>query len=323
MLYTVFTGSGLFGLTNFYSELMKGVGAAGRLFELQDKQPRFSQTLGAPVSSAKGPIKFTNVSFSYPSRPGVKIFNDLTFEIPSGSNVCVVSPSGGGKSTIASLLLRLYSPTTGSISINGVDISKMNAKSLRRRIGMVSQEPVLFSGTLAQNIAYGKPTATRSEIITAAKKANCDFIENLPAGFETQVGARGSQMSGGQKQRIAIARALLKDPDILILDEATSALDAKSEKLVGEALAGLLRGHNTTISIAHRLSTIKKSDQIIVLVDGRVAEFGTYTQLSADKDSEFSKLMQWQMAETDDADGVDVETENVTVDNGNEAPRQQ
>lgn len=297
MMYTAFAGSSLFGLSGFYSELMKGVGAASRLFELQDRRPGIHQTVGVPVKSAQGPIHFQDVIFAYPTRPAVKIFNGLSFEIPSGSNVCVVGPSGGGKSTVASLLLRFYNPMAGTITINGVDISKMNAKSLRRRIGMVSQEPVLFSGTIADNIAYGRLMASRMEIISAARRANCNFISDLPDGLETQVGARGSQLSGGQKQRIAIARALLKDPDILILDEATSALDAESETLVNEALAGLLRGHNTTISIAHRLSTIKRSDQIIVLnAEGRVAEIGSYAKLAADTGSAFSKLMEWQMS---------------------------
>ncbi|PHH58872.1 hypothetical protein CDD81_4252 [Ophiocordyceps australis] len=297
MMYTAFAGSSLFGLSGFYSELMKGVGAASRLFELQDRKPSIDQTLGLRVHSAQGPIKFDQVSFSYPTRPAVSIFNGLSFEIPSGSNVCVVGPSGGGKSTVASLLQRFYNLTSGTISINGVDISKMNAKSLRRRIGMVFQEPILFSGTIAENISYGKLHASRMDIISAARRANCNFISDLPDGLETQVGARGSQLSGGQKQRIAIARALLTDPDILILDEATSALDAESETLVNEALAGLLRGHNTTISIAHRLSTIKRSDQIIVLNnEGKVAEIGNYTQLAADPHSAFSKLMEWQMS---------------------------
>jgi putative ABC transport system ATP-binding protein len=297
MMYTAFAGSSLFGLSGFYSELMKGVGAASRLFELQDRQPTIHQTVGMKVTSAQGPIKFSNVTFAYPTRPAVNIFNGLDFEIPSGSNVCIVGPSGGGKSTVASLLLRFYNPTSGSITINGVDISKMNVKSLRRRIGMVGQEPVLFSGTIAENIAYGKPTATRAEIIAAAKKANCGFISDFPDGLETQVGARGAQLSGGQKQRIAIARALLKDPDILLLDEATSALDAESETLVNSALAELLKGRSTTISIAHRLSTIKRSDQIIVLSsEGTVAEVGSYAALSADKESAFSKLMEWQMS---------------------------
>ncbi|EGZ75585.1 putative multidrug resistance protein 2 [Neurospora tetrasperma FGSC 2509] len=300
MMYTVFAGSSLFGVSGFYSELMKGVGAASRLFELEDRKPAIPQTVGLKVESAQGPIKFSNVTFAYPTRPAVTIFNGLDFEIPSGTNVCIVGPSGGGKSTVASLLLRFYNPTSGSITINGIDISKMNAKSLRRRIGMVSQEPVLFSGTIAENIAYGRPRAPRTEIIAAAQKANCGFISDFPEGLETQVGARGAQLSGGQKQRIAIARALLKDPDILILDEATSALDAESETLVNSALAELLKGRSTTISIAHRLSTIKRSDKIIVLSsEGTVAEIGSYTELSANKDSHFSKLMEWQMSGSD------------------------
>ncbi len=297
MLYAGFAGSSLFGISGFFSELMKGVGAADRLFELQDRKTGISATKGIKVISAQGPIKFDNVTFAYPTRPAVTIFNGLTFEIPSGTNVCIVGPSGGGKSTVSSLLLRFYDPTSGTITINGMDISKTNVKSLRRRIGMVSQEPVLFSGTVAENIAYGRPHATRAEVIQAAQRANCQFISDFPHGLETQVGARGAQLSGGQKQRIAIARALLKDPDILILDEATSALDAESETLVNAALAELLKGRNTTISIAHRLSTIKRSDRIIVLdSNGKVAETGSYTELNANKDSAFSKLMEWQMS---------------------------
>ena len=297
LMYTAYAGSSLFGVSSFYSELMKGVGAASRLFELQDRKPTIPATVGTKVVSAQGPIKFTNVSFAYPTRPAVKIFDGLSFEIPSSSNVAIVGPSGGGKSTIGALMLRFYNPTEGSITINGVDISSMNGKSLRRRIGIVSQEPVLMSGSIAENIAYGKPHASRAEIIAAARKANCQFISDFPEGLDTSVGARGAQLSGGQKQRIAIARALLKNPDILILDEATSALDAESETLVNSALAALLRGHNTTISIAHRLSTIKRSDHIIVLSnDGRVAETGTYTALSNNPESAFSKLMEWQMS---------------------------
>ncbi len=219
LMYTAYAGSSLFGLSSFYSELMKGVGAASRLFELQDRKPTISPTIGTPVKSARGPIKFENLTFSYPTRPAVKIFNKLDFEIPQGSNIAIVGPSGGGKSTIASLILRFYTPTEGRILIDGVDIASMNVKSLRRKIGIVAQEPVLFSGTIAENISYGKPKASRIEIIAAAKKANCSFISDFPDGLDTPVGARGAQLSGGQKQRIAIARALLKDPDILILDE--------------------------------------------------------------------------------------------------------
>ncbi|OJD12644.1 hypothetical protein AJ78_06799 [Emergomyces pasteurianus Ep9510] len=297
LMYTAYAGSSMFGLSSFYSELMKGVGAASRLFELQDRNPTVSPTVGDRVISARGPIRFKNLDFSYPTRPAVTIFRELDFEIPQGSNVAIVGPSGGGKSTIASMLLRFYNPTKGQILIDGKDISTMNAKSLRRKIGVVSQEPVLFSGTIAENIAYGKPNATRAEIIAAARKANCQFISDFPDGLDTHVGARGAQLSGGQKQRIAIARALVKNPDILILDEATSALDAESETLVNSALAALLRGNNTTISIAHRLSTIKRSDTIIVLSsDGRVAEQGSYKELSSRPDGAFTKLMEWQMS---------------------------
>ncbi|KAJ5619752.1 hypothetical protein N7510_003736 [Penicillium lagena] len=297
LMYTAYAGSSMFGLSSFYSELMKGVGAASRLFELQDRQPTIHPTKGLKVESARGPIRFENVTFSYPTRPAVKIFKDLNFEIPQGTNVAIVGPSGGGKSTIASILLRFYSPTEGKVLIDGKDISGMNAKSLRRKIGVVAQEPVLFSGTIADNISYGRPNATRSEIIAAARQANCQFISDFPDGLDTHVGARGAQLSGGQKQRIAIARALIKEPDILILDEATSALDAESETLVNSALAALLRGNNTTISIAHRLSTIKRSDTIIVLgPDGKVAEQGSYDELSARPDGAFTKLMEWQMS---------------------------
>ncbi|KAH0538285.1 multidrug-resistance transporter mdr2 [Glutinoglossum americanum] len=297
LMYTAYAGSSLVGLSSFYSELMKGVGAASRLFELQDRKPTIRSTVGTRVSSARGPIRFENVSFSYPTRPAVNIFDGLDFEIPQGTNVAIVGPSGGGKSTIASLLLRFYAPTAGTIKINGQDITTMNLKSLRRKIGLVAQEPVLFSGTIAENIAYAKPGATRAEIVAAARKANCQFISDFPDGLETTVGARGAQLSGGQKQRIAIARALVKDPDILILDEATSALDAESETLVNAALAALMKGNNTTISIAHRLSTIKRSDTIIVLSsDGRVAEQGTFKQLSSNPNGAFTKLMEWQLS---------------------------
>ena len=229
LMYTVYAGSSLFGLSGFWSELMKGVGAASRLFELQDRKPTISPTVGLPVHSARGAIRFENLAFSYPTRPAVDIFKHLDFEIPQGSNVAVVGPSGGGKSTIASLLLRFYTPTQGSIKIDGVDISTMNVKSLRRKIGVVSQEPVLFSGTIADNISYAKPDATRKQIIEAAQKANCRFIEDFPDGLDTSVGPRGAMLSGVQIQRIANSRALVKNPDILILDEGNSNRPLSSE----------------------------------------------------------------------------------------------
>ena len=179
LMYTAYAGSSMFGLSSFYSELMKGVGAASRLFELQDRQPTIPPTKGSNVQSARGPIRFENVTFSYPTRPAVTIFKGLNFEIPQGTNVAIVGPSGGGKSTIASILLRFYSPTEGRVLINGKDLNEMNAKSLRRKIGVVSQEPVLFSGSIAENISYGRPQATRAEIVAAARKANCQFISDF------------------------------------------------------------------------------------------------------------------------------------------------
>lgn len=309
VMYAMFAGTGMMDFFYTYTEIMRGSGAAQRLFELEDKKPRIPQSGGKRILSAQGNVTFANVHFAYPTRPDAKIFNGLNFEIPSGSNACIVGPSGRGKSTIGTLLQRFYDPVTGTITIDGEDISKMSVKSLRRRIGVVAQEPVLFSGTIAENIAYGVPGATEEEIMHAARVANCNFIANLPKGLETQVGARGSQLSGGQKQRVAIARAVLKRPDILILDEATSALDAESETLVNQALGKLFEGNMTTISIAHRLSTIEKADLLIVLnADGEVAEIGDYRQLSADKDSEFSKLMENQMRSLVSKPAEDVET---------------
>ena len=179
LMYTAYAGSSLFGLSGFYSELMKGVGAASRLFELQDRSPTMYPTKGDPVKSARGPIEFQHVNFSYPTRPAVEIFKDLNFRIEEGSNIAIVAPSGAGKSTVAQLLLRFYLPTQGTITIDGRDVATMNAKQLRRRIGYVGQEPVLFSGTIAENIAYGMPEATRAEIVQAARKANCQFISDF------------------------------------------------------------------------------------------------------------------------------------------------
>jgi len=179
LMYTAYAGSSLFGLSGFYSELMKGVGAASRLFELQDRNPTMYPSVGNKVVSARGPIEFKDVAFSYPTRPAVKIFNNLSFKIEQGSNIAIVAPSGAGKSTVAQLLLRFYVPNTGAITINGKDISNMNAKQLRRKIGYVGQEPVLFSGTVAENIAYGRPLSTRSEIVAAARQANCQFISDF------------------------------------------------------------------------------------------------------------------------------------------------
>ncbi|KAF5096952.1 hypothetical protein D0Z03_001514 [Geotrichum reessii] len=294
-MYTGYAGSAAFGISTFYSELMKGVGAASRLFELMDREPSIKPTVGEKIVNARSTITFDKVRFSYPTRPAVTIFEDLSFSIPAGSNVCIVGPSGGGKSTISSLILRFYDPSSGSIRIGDQDLKNVNVKNLRRHIGVVSQEPVLFSGTIAENIAYGMPKATRYQIYEAARRANCNFISDFPDGLDTYVGARGTQLSGGQKQRIAIARALIKQPSILILDEATSALDSESEAAVNEALARLMTENSTTISIAHRLSTIKRSDSLVVLgTNGRVAEQGSFNELIARPDSALSKLLKAQ-----------------------------
>lgn len=302
MLYTEYSGSAVFGLSNFYSELMKGAGAASRLFELTDHQPSIYATKGVPYVPGKGEIKFENVSFSYPTRSANQIFNNLNFTIDSGSNVCVVGPSGRGKSTIASLLLKYYNPTSGRITIDGQDISKISAKSLRRHLGVVQQEPILMSGSIRDNITYGVPyTPTIDEIRSVSKKCFChNFITKFPDGYETVIGPKGALLSGGQKQRIAIARALIKKPNILILDEATSALDVESEGAINYTLGQLMKSRDITIiSIAHRLSTIRRSENVIVLGDdGSVVEMGKFKELYASKESELYKLLNEKAKDT-------------------------
>jgi putative ABC transport system ATP-binding protein len=295
LLYTGYVGSSLVGMSGFYSELMKGLGAATRLFELLDREPSIKSTVGKQVEHIKGIIEFDNVAFAYPTRPAIKIFNGLSFSVQPGTNIAVCGPSGGGKSTISQLLLRYYDVSEGAIRVDGTDLRDYNLKRLRKQIAIVAQEPVLFSGTIAENIAYAHPSAPRSAILEAARKANCSFVADFPDGMETSVGTRGAQLSGGQKQRIAIARALLKNPSILILDEATSALDGKSEVAVDQAIQRLMKQETlTTITIAHKLGTIKRADRIIVLgPHGSVVEEGTYNELSR-PDSEFSALMEFQ-----------------------------
>ncbi|EDO18096.1 hypothetical protein Kpol_1045p83 [Vanderwaltozyma polyspora DSM 70294] len=295
MMYTEYTGSSIFGLSTFYSEIMQGAGAASRLFELTDRIPSISPTLGKKFVPNKGEIEFKNVSFSYPTRASNQIFKNLSFKIDAGSNVCIVGPSGRGKSTIASLLLRYYNPTTGQIFVDGQDISKVSSKSLRRHMSIVQQEPVLMSGTIRDNITYGlveKPT--QDEVRSITKKCFChNFITKFPNSYDTILGPHGTLLSGGQKQRIAIARALIKKPTILILDEATSALDVESEGAINYTFGKLMKSKSITIiSIAHRLSTIRRSENVIVLGnDGSVAEVGKFKELYADPGSELSKLL--------------------------------
>ncbi|XP_056390783.1 ATP-binding cassette sub-family B member 10, mitochondrial isoform X4 [Hyla sarda] len=299
LMYAFWVGISIGGLSSFYSELMKGFGAGSRIWELLDRKPvmPFNEGLVITPEKFRGALDFRDVSFMYPSRPDAPIFQDLNLSIPSGSMMAVVGPSGSGKSTLVSLLLRLYDPSTGSIYIDGHDLRHLNPLWLRSKIGTVSQEPVLFSCSISENIAYGAEdpsTVTPEQIQRVAEVANAmGFIENFPKGFDTVVGEKGVLLSGGQKQRIAIARALLKNPRILLLDEATSALDAENEYLVQEALDRLMEGR-TVLIIAHRLSTIQNADAVAVLDQGRVVECGKHEQLLQNRNGLFSKLMEKQ-----------------------------
>ncbi|KAI7892138.1 P-loop containing nucleoside triphosphate hydrolase protein [Mucor mucedo] len=294
MLYTAYVGTSLGGLTSFYSEIMKGVGASDRLFELLERKSPISVETGKALKSIDGKIQFEGINFSYPTRPQSQIFKDFSLTVNPGTVIAIVGPSGSGKSTIGSLLLRYYDPLSGNILIDGNNIKDINLHWWREQVGVVSQEPVLFAGTIAENISYGRENATFEEIQEAATKANCaSFINTFADKYETLVGERGVSLSGGQKQRIAIARALLKDPKILILDEATSALDSESEVLVQDALNHLMKGR-TVFTIAHRLSTIRSADLVACLNDGGVAELGTYHELLSREDGVFRHLVELQ-----------------------------
>nr|DBA18954.1 TPA: hypothetical protein GDO54_014844 [Pyxicephalus adspersus] len=299
LMYAFWVGISIGGLSSFYSELMKGFGAGTRIWQLLDRKPEMAFNEGEIITPEKfrGALEFRSVAFMYPSRPEAPIFQNLDLVIPSGSVMAVVGPSGSGKSTLVSLLLRLYDPNSGSVHVDGQDVRSLNPLWLRSKIGTVSQEPVLFSCSIAENIAYGAEdpsSVTQEEIRRVADIANAlGFVENFPKGFDTMVGEKGVLLSGGQKQRIAIARALLKDPKILLLDEATSALDAENEFLVQEALDRLMEGR-TVLIIAHRLSTIQNADAVAVIDQGRVVECGKHEQLLKNRDGLFSKLMEKQ-----------------------------
>ncbi|XP_060923890.1 ATP-binding cassette sub-family B member 10, mitochondrial [Limanda limanda] len=299
LMYTFWVGISIAGLSSFYSELMKGFGAGTRLWELLDRKPEFplNEGLVLPADQLKGELQFCDVSFAYPTRKEALIFQNLSLLVPAGTIMAVVGSSGSGKSTLVSLLLRLYNSDGGIITIDGHDIRDLNPYWLRRHIGTVSQEPVLFSCSIRDNIAYGAdfPKAVATEdIYRAARDANAyDFVQAFPDGFDTIVGEKGVLLSGGQKQRIAIARALLKNPKILLLDEATSALDAENEFLVQEALERLMEGR-TVMIIAHRLSTIKNANAVAVLDQRRVAECGQHTELLGNREGLFRKLMEKQ-----------------------------
>ncbi|QSB25079.1 ABC transporter ATP-binding protein [Flavobacterium sp. CLA17] len=281
VLYTTFIGASFGGIAEMYAQIQKAVGATERVFELLEETPEEinAKPRTTPVEKIKGNVSFKNVAFSYPSRKEVEVLKDVNFTAEFGQKIAIVGPSGAGKSTISSLLLRFYDITSGEITVDGKDIYDYDLENLRGNMSIVPQDVILFGGTIKENIAYGKPDATDEEIIKAAKQANAfNFVEGFPEKFETLVGERGVKLSGGQRQRIAIARALLKNPSILILDEATSSLDSESEKLVQEALEVLMEGR-TSIIIAHRLSTIRNADKILVLDNGKITEEGTHQEL--------------------------------------------
>ena len=297
ILYTTFIGASFGGIAEMYAQIQKAVGATERVFELLDEVPEEINSNENPVTEKiTGNVSFKNVSFSYPSRPEIEVLKDVNFEVNFGQKIAIVGPSGAGKSTIASLLLRFYNIDKGEILIDGKNINAFQLEQLRGNMSIVPQDVILFGGTIKENIAYGKPNATDAEIMEAAKQANAfNFIEGFPEQMETLVGERGIKLSGGQRQRIAIARALLKNPSILILDEATSSLDSESEKLVQEALEVLMQGR-TSFIIAHRLSTIRKADQILVLDGGTITEKGTHQELIALENGMYKNLSSLQFS---------------------------
>lgn len=288
ILFTIFLGASFAAIPDLYAKIQKAIGATEHLMDLLEENSEEQE--GVLISDLKGKVSFESVSFTYPQRKEIQVLDKISFSCEPGQTTALVGSSGAGKSTISALLLRFYKVNSGSIKFDDQDINDIQLESLRKYIAIVPQEVILFGGTIRENILYGNTGATEEEVVGAAKKANAyDFIQQFPDQMETLVGDRGIQLSGGQKQRIAIARAVLKDPKILILDEATSALDSESEKLVQDALDKLMVGR-TAFVIAHRLSTIKNADRILVLENGKIAEQGRHDDLIANKDGVYYKL---------------------------------
>ena len=295
IFYTIMMGASIGSLPELWATLQKAVGSTEYLMNIIDTQNEKELLTGKKKPNISGNITFNKLQFAYPQRPDVEVLKSISLHANANETIALVGHSGAGKSTITSLLLRYFDPQSGEIQFDGVVGTDIDIEHLRSQIALVPQEVILFAGTIEENIAFGKTDATPHEIKEAARQANAlEFINSFPEGMQTQVGDRGIQLSGGQKQRIAIARALLKNPTILILDEATSALDSESERLVQEALETLMNGR-TSIVIAHRLSTIRKADKIYVLDKGVIAEEGTHQSLIEKENGIYANLVEIQM----------------------------
>lgn len=301
LLYTITIAAAVGAMVGFFTSYQEAVGAADRVFELLE-HPVAVADAADPVPlprPIRGALEFRDVSFTYGAAGGRQALTRVTLSLAPGEVVALVGRSGAGKSTLVSLLLRFWDPTAGSIHLDGIDLRRLRLADLRGAIGVVPQDPALFSGTVAENIAYARPGAGREAVEAAARAAHAhEFIVTLPAGYDTVVGERGVKLSGGQRQRIAIARAVLKDPAILVLDEATSSLDTESEHLVADALERLLVGR-TTLIIAHRLSTVRRAHRVVGLDQGRIVESGTHAELLA-ANGLYARLYQRQFREDDD-----------------------
>ena len=304
LMYTMYIGGAIGGFVRLYGEIQRTIGATQRVRELLREEPEDAAGAAADNISRDGTgriggdIAFEGVTFSYPSRKEVVVLRNLSLTVKAGQRVALVGPSGAGKSTIVSLVLRFYDPDSGRVLIDGRDARDYPLRRLREQMAIVPQDVLLFGGTIANNIGYGRPGASQDEVEVAARRANAhDFIAAFPDGYETIVGERGVQLSGGQRQRVAIARAILRDPAILILDEATSSLDSESERLVQEALDVLMQGR-TSVIIAHRLSTVRRSDRSYVIKEGEVVEVGTHAELLARPDGVYRTLSELQDSKT-------------------------
>ncbi|KAH7521543.1 hypothetical protein FEM48_Zijuj07G0044700 [Ziziphus jujuba var. spinosa] len=297
VVLAIMTGGMSLGQTSpCLNAFASGQAAASKMFETIHRKPKIdaSDNSGIVLEDMNGDIELKDVYFTYPARPDVQIFDRFSLQVPSGKTAALVGQSGSGKSTVISLIERFYDPDAGEVLIDGIDLRKLQLRFIREKIGLVSQEPILFATTIRENIAYGKGNATEEEIRMAIKLANAaKFIDKLPKGLDTLAGEHGTQLSGGQKQRIAIARAILKNPRILLLDEATSALDSESERIVQEALETVME-NRTTLVVAHRLTTIRNADIIAVVHQGKLVEQGTHAELIKDPDGAYSQLVRLQ-----------------------------